>query len=246
MLFSDNRNTIYVYNDVGVSDESLKQTILTFKKFSKKYTVKTINAEQIKNCDWTHKAALFIIPGGADVHYAKKLNGKGNEVIKKYVQEGGRFLGICAGAYYASSYVEFDKGGELEVLGERELRFFPGKAIGPILAPYDYKTNKGARAAKIITTFKDIPQVTIFYNGGGYFKDAEKYPNTTVIATYENNLPAIIMVNLGNGKVLLSGVHLEYDPYELNLNDKHLKSISSDLISGNKSRYKLINVVLTK
>jgi glutamine amidotransferase-like uncharacterized protein len=111
---------------------------------------------------------------------------------------------------------------------------------------YNITINKGVRAAKIITTFKEIPQVTIFYNGGGYFKDVEKYPNTTVIATYENNLPAIIMVNLGNGKVLLSGVHLEYDTHELNLNNKHLKSISSDLISGNKSRYKLINVVLTK
>jgi biotin--protein ligase len=231
------KQTIYIYDDVGVGDESLKQMILTLKNFSKKYTVKTINAEQIKNCDWTENAALFVIPGGADLHYAKKLNGSGNEVIKKYIQNGGRFLGICAGSYYASSYVEF---------GRRELSIFPGKVIGPILAPYDYKSNKGARAAKIKTNFSEIPQTTVFYNGGGYFADAEKYSKTEIIATYENNLPAIIIINYGNGKTLLSGVHLEYDPYEINLNNEHLKSISSDLISGNKSRCKLINIVLTK
>jgi glutamine amidotransferase-like uncharacterized protein len=86
----------------------------------------------------------------------------------------------------------------------------------------------------------------IFYNGGGYFEDAEKYSKTEIIATYENNLPAIIMVNYGYGKALLSGVHFEYNPHELNLNDENLQSIFSDLINDNKSRAKLIDVILTK
>lgn len=236
---------IYIYNDIGVSDESISETIATFKQFTK-YKVKTINGKEVKNGMWTSNAALFVMPGGADLPYAEKLNGKGNEIIKKYVRDGGMFLGICAGSYYASSYVEFDKGGKLEVVGERELGLFPGKTIGPILAPYDYKTKSGARAANIITTFDDIPQATVFYNGGGYFEDAEKYSNTQVLATYKNNLPAIIMVDYGYGKALLSGLHFEYNPYNLNLNDENLKSICTDLIKENKSRIKLLNVMLFK
>ena len=54
----------------------------------------------------------------------------GNERIREYVSKGGKYLGICAGGYYASSYVEFEKSTTLEVLGDRELSFFPGKAIG--------------------------------------------------------------------------------------------------------------------
>ena len=189
--FAHEKNTVYIYHDEGVSEESLTQTIATFETLLTKYAIKTINAEQVKSRVWTQDAALFVMPGGADLPYTKKLNGKGNDIIKRYVKDGGAFLGICAGSYYASSYVEFDKNGPLEVLGNRELSFFKGRAVGPILAPYDYKTQSGARAAKIRTILTDV---TVFYNCGGFFENAESYPNTKVIATYENNLPAIIFV----------------------------------------------------
>lgn len=236
LAFSKERDTVYVYQDEGVSKDSSKQTILSFQRLIKKYAVTTINAQKVKEGVWTKNAILFVMPGGADLPYVRKLNGKGNEVIKKYVTNGGSFLGICAGAYYGSSYVEFDKNGPLEVLGSRELSFFKGGAIGPILAPYDYKTQSGSRAATIHTTLPDVTKTIVFYNGGGFFKNAEQYPNTKVIATYENNLPAIILINYGKGKVLLSGVHFEYAPSLLNSKDQHIQKIIEPLSKGNDLR----------
>ena len=234
--FSQKENTVYVYQDEGVSEESLKQTILTFQRLIKKYAVVTINAKQVKEGVWTKNAILFVMPGGADLPYVTKLNGQGNEVIKQYVTNGGSFLGICAGSYYGSSYVEFDKNGPLEVLGDRELGFFKGSAIGPILAPYDYKTQSGSRAAAIHTTLPNVTRTMVFYNGGGFFENAEQYPNTKVIGTYDNNLPAIILINYGKGKVLLSGVHFEYDPSLLNSKDQHIQKIIEPLREGNDLR----------
>jgi glutamine amidotransferase-like uncharacterized protein len=234
--FSHEKNTIYIYHDEGVSEESLNQTILAFKNLQKKYNVTTINSEQVKAGIWTENAILFIIPGGADLPYVKKLNGKGNDIIKKYVMGGGSFLGICAGAFYGSSYVEFDKNGPLEVLGNRELGFFKGKSIGPILAPYDYKTQSSSRAATIYTTLSNIPEAVVFYNGGGFFEHANQYQNTEIIANYENNLPAIILINYGAGKVLLSAVHFEYDPNLLDNNDPYIQKIITPLHQNNDSR----------
>lgn len=245
LLSAYEKNTIYVYNDLGVSEESLTHTISKFnEKMDKKLSIKKLTAQEVIKGDWTKNAILFVMPGGADLPYVEKLNGKGNRVIKKYVNSGGSFLGICAGSYYASSYVEFDKNGELEVLGDRELKFFTGKAIGPILASYDYKTSSGSRAARIKTIFNNVPNVRVYYNGGGYFENASNAPNTQVIATYENNLPAIILIAYGKGKVLLSGVHFEYEPSLLDSNDPYLKEIIPALDKSRSSRDILFNQLI--
>ena len=79
--FSQESDTVYVYQDEGVSEESLKQTILSFQRLIKKYAVTTINAQKVKEGVWTKNAILFVMPGGADLPYVKKLNGKGKVLL---------------------------------------------------------------------------------------------------------------------------------------------------------------------
>ena len=229
---------IYIYNDEGVSQESLKHTIHSF---SKDYSIKTIDAEELKQGNWTKDADLFIMPGGADVPYAKKLNGKGNQIIKNYVKNGGSFLGICAGAYYAAGFVEFDKGGELEVIGPRELQFFPGKAIGPALAKYDYQTNSGARSANITIDNKDVG---IYFNGGAYFDKTDQMKDIIVIGKYDIDKPAIIYTKYGSGSVVLSGVHFEYDAVLFDKNDKYIVDLLPNLLASDQDRLELMKKIL--
>jgi glutamine amidotransferase-like uncharacterized protein len=241
------RRFIYIYQDDGVSPQSFYQTVSTFTKFlGSKYSVMAINSQEIKQGDWAEKAVLLVMPGGADIPYLRCLKGIGNKKIKEYVDAGGAFMGICAGSYYGSGYVEFDKNGPLEVLGERELKFFQGKAIGPILAPYDYKIQTGCRAAVLSTAFEDTPEIAVYYNGGGFFENAEKFPHTEVIARYENKLPAIIKVDYGRGKVILSGVHFEFDPYTLDPKDPYIQKILQSLIQSDYSRQIFINHLIEK
>jgi|LauGreDrversion4_2_1035121.scaffolds.fasta_scaffold212021_2 glutamine amidotransferase-like uncharacterized protein len=240
VLFSINvsfafpKKVIYIYNDLGVSESSIEHTIYTLKHLiPEDYRINLITSEEIKKNNWVDEAALLIMPGGADIPYAQKLNGDGNRIIKEYIKNGGSYLGICAGAYYGSGFIEFDKNGPLEVVGKRELSFFKGKAIGPVIAEYDYKTNSGVRAPQIKTPLLGNKDIFIYYNGGPYFSDPESYSYVTVLARYQDpnapNLPAILGINYGEGKVILSGVHFEYstdiiDKKDIYIN-KHLPKL---------------------
>ncbi len=111
--------------------EGLRQTALTFGE------VEHVSAKDLIHKNWERDAAALIIPGGADIPYMKRLRGQGNLKIRVYVENGGVYIGICAGAYYAGERVEFALNTSQEVNQERELQFFPGIVRGPILAPFD-------------------------------------------------------------------------------------------------------------
>jgi glutamine amidotransferase-like uncharacterized protein len=55
--------------------------------------------------------------GGFDLGYEKMLGARGVEIVRELVSQGGFYLGICAGAYFATDFVQFDLNGPLQVLG---------------------------------------------------------------------------------------------------------------------------------
>jgi len=55
----------------------------------------------------------------------------------------GSFLGICAGGYYGSKFVEYQMGKVDEIKGERELEFFPGIARGPVFGVHPQGKQQG-------------------------------------------------------------------------------------------------------
>ena len=115
--------------------------------------VETTTAEKIISTNLSNHCCLLIMPGGRDLPYVKKLQGKGNKNISDFVRNGGSYLGICAGAYYGCSSVQFAKGDPLlEVIGPRELALFPGVSQGPVFAGFGYDSNEGAMAADIQLT----------------------------------------------------------------------------------------------
>lgn len=111
------------------------------------------------------------MPGGRSRAFEEALHPAGVRVVREFVSaRGGLYVGVCAGSYFGASAYAFDRGGPLEVLepareqvaqaeAEAEgkerseqmreshlLCFHPGCATGPVLAPYDYASNKGARS----------------------------------------------------------------------------------------------------
>lgn len=245
--------TIYIYAGPGTSKTSLTQTACAIKPcLGSKYQLEYISSEQIINDNWEAQAALLIIPGGADIPYTEALNGAGNQKIRSYVEKGGAYLGICAGSYYAGKYVDFAKGTDLEVLGDRELSFFPGVVRGPFLATYDYKSESGARAAKIVwnesSAFPKDTNFFVYCNGGGYFVDAQKYHQTAVLVSYDvgKEFAAIIECQVGFGKAILSGVHFEYDPFTLDGDDAYLQRFTPILKENNTKRLELVNHLLQR
>lgn len=203
-----------------------------------KYQIKTISALELKSGTWINNAVLFIMPGGADIYYKRKLNGLGNKIISQYIADGGKYLGICAGAYYGSSEIEFGVGTKLEIIEKRELKLFNGKAIGPLFNKYSYQDNSDA--TPVLIEVDGIGGFHTFFNGGCYFSDGDY----KLVASYrEVNLPAIISVKDDN--VILSGVHFEYDPATLDYNDIYLSKVAVRLLPVEDLRHKLINYIFT-
>lgn len=197
---------IVIYQDEGVGKFGLK----CLQKFFKGHDVWLANAEAIIDGRVFGLADLFVMPGGADLPYCKKLNGTGNANIRNYVEEGGTYLGICAGAYYACRAIEFHKGRSDEICGARELAFTSAIAYGslPELAPYYDLTLTSATAADIILSDGSI--VPAFYHGGPSFRTSGS--EELIHARYAGitgNPPAVIEQEFGEGHVILTGVHLE-------------------------------------
>lgn len=252
--FALQKNTVFVYDDIGVSKKSLAQTLFTLTHLlSPTIQVKTINANEVKNTDWQKDALLFVMPGGADLPYQQALHGKGNQNIRHFVESGGAYLGICAGGYYGSQKVVFAPGTSMEVIGDRELALYPATAYGPTFGDFDYTSYAGARAATIYWTshdaFKKGTAFKVYYNGGGYFSDTHPPADGIILARYQNasgKPPAIVMRHVGTGIVILSGVHFEYDYSLLNDHDAFLKPIIQSLKTNQAQRWALAKEILHK
>ncbi|CDS01890.1 hypothetical protein, partial [Sporisorium scitamineum] len=247
---------VLVYSGPGVSTSALYHTLKTLRTLLTTYDVKTVDARALALDPWQKGTALVVIPGGRDLPYVSELSrpysrntDSGNAAsaertasreIRSYVESGGNFLGICAGAYYSSAHCSFEKGTRMEVDGARPfLRFFPGVCQGTVYPGFVYETDKGARIVDIERS-AEKDQWRCHYNGGGAFMEADKFAGqgVEVLARYAQVQPdelrldidlngastteqrvrrpdcagqaAVVLSSVGAGKALLFGTHPEF------------------------------------
>ncbi|KAI8052146.1 biotin-protein ligase [Syncephalis plumigaleata] len=221
---------VLVYDGPGVSPHSLHQTLRTLQAvLGTRYSVQKVNATALGHEPWEPTAAMLVVPGGRDKPYQELLHPAANARIRSYVAQGGRYLGLCAGGYYAGASVEFELNTPLEVNEKRELVFFPGVVRGCTYPGFVYDSEAGARAVPLqleATSSKALANIInvsepiyVYYNGGGFFVDAERMPNVQIIARYPEGQASIVLSQVGNGKALLTGVHPEFDGMLLNEHD---------------------------
>ncbi|POR32168.1 Biotin--protein ligase [Tolypocladium paradoxum] len=211
----------------GTSAESVRQCLYTLRRLlSPNYAVIPVTESAILKEPWAPTCALLVVPGGADLGYCRVLNGEGNRRITDYVRRGGAYLGLCAGGYYGSGRCEFEVGNRpLEVIGSRELAFFPGTCRGGAFKGFEYRSERGARAAVLRVATgaftEQVPETfASYYNGGGVFVDAGsiKGRKIEVLASYDGELDvdggdgkaAVLLCHIGDGKAMLSGPHPEF------------------------------------
>lgn len=170
---------------------------------------------------------MLVFPGGADLGYCRTLNGEGNRRITQFVERGGSFLGFCAGGYYGSKRCEFEVGDKkMEVVGARELAFYPGTCRGGAFPGFVYHSEVGARAVELNVPSTARVGTTMpanfhsYYNGGGVFVDAPKYQDrgVEILASFTEKLnvdsgdgaAAVVYCKAGEGAAILTGPHPEY------------------------------------
>jgi glutamine amidotransferase-like uncharacterized protein len=164
--------------------------------------------EKLKDFD------LIILPGGSGSKICNTLGQQCIEDLKKYVEQGGNLLGVCAGAYAVSSGYEWsisminyelvDKKNAHR--GEKQMSF-----------------NMTADGKKLLKIKEDVLD-SIYYHNGPVWKifDSNIENTAKVLATFSEDIyaemgnageaqgtPAIIYEKFGIGKVIAISPHFE-------------------------------------
>ncbi|OWF35586.1 biotin--protein ligase-like [Mizuhopecten yessoensis] len=250
---------VYVYNGYGSDELHVSRMVDHLRaRLHSSYVVDTIGADDVKAGAWANDAALFMMPGGFDLGYNHSLGDEGATEIRKYVNDGGSYLGQGAGSYFACDRIEFDINGLDQVVGDRPLKFYPGVCTGPVYSPYSYHDYSSARAAPI--NFRFIPStpgvdvhvesinMRAYYNGGNTFDIPMADENTRCVTlgsfSEKNDDPAIVKCNTYQGLAVLTSVHLEFGASHLNSNDEYLGNVQQELREHESSRLRVFDFLL--
>jgi glutamine amidotransferase-like uncharacterized protein len=140
------------------------------------------------------KADLYVQPGGdGSLNQAYAALESDAAEIRQFVDSGGRYLGICMGAYLAGSGPGFD--------------LLPGDSG-------QYISSDGASVTDASSTVVEVnwrgQSRFMFFQDGSYFTLDGAQPGTTVFAHYSSNGEIAAMVSpYGDGRVAVSGPHPE-------------------------------------
>ena len=223
---------------------SLQTNCITTETQQQPYLVEMTTSDEIIQGQWTNTCNLLVMPGGRDLPYVASLQGRGNKAIKTFVQGGGSYLGICAGGYYAASFVEFAKGDPvLEVVGLRELKFFPGTAQGPMFPGFEYDSNAGAKAAAMLlsqhgsrlvaevwstTVAAELTEpFPVFYNGGCRFipkNQLQQKAQTAIEQPSNNSFEVLATYNTENASGQAAIIACRFGKGKVILSGVHLES----------------------
>ncbi|EFC42943.1 predicted protein [Naegleria gruberi] len=147
--------------------------------------------------------SLVVIPGGTAKKQAKDLGSEGLAIIKKFVSDGGSYLGICAGGYLACF-------SELKLLENVEF-ILPKKKS-------NFKGNIKVSLSKQTEDSMENSEATVYYQNGPVFNVGND-SNISILATIVESgeiewpdmigKPCVVYGRSGRGKVLLMGPHFE-------------------------------------
>lgn len=89
------KGRVAVYSDEGASPWCVECTCRMLAR--RGYTHVQLSGDDVLAGGWSSECVGIVFPGGRDTPYHDKLHGTGNRVIRKFVEQGGWYLGLCAG-----------------------------------------------------------------------------------------------------------------------------------------------------
>jgi len=179
--------TILLFNGSGTSpnDVAAIEKILNENDFS----YATANSQQLNEMSESRLRAyrLLIVPGGNFEQIGNGLTSSATANVRNAVHSGLNYLGICAGAFFAGKAPY----NGLNLTSGVKFNFYALE-------------DQGVRKAAVAITIAGSPALTHYWEDG---------PQLTgwgdVVAKYPDGTPAIVEGNVGDGWVILSGIHPE-------------------------------------
>ena len=157
---------------------------------------------------------LLLVPGGSSQLQCEGLGEEGKEEVRKFVRNGGAYVGVCAGFHCTLNRKE------RIALMPFEYREGAGGAGGPVLVDF---SKRGAEVLGIAPGRRRVK-----YSKGPICKPGAPWEHgkAEVLAVYKTtispigrpggdflNAPAVIFGNYGKGKVIATSFHPEADTF---------------------------------
>jgi len=207
---------VLVFNGPGIcplSRDDLVDSLRT--ALDSQYWVGTIDHEGLLVEDWTNSCALLVFP-----HCTRRQPYDALDVdlptirrIRQFVVDGGSFLGICGGAYFASKTAEWYG----NKWGSANLAFWPWLSEGPYLQggaqthEFTLPFLIGEYAANGRQENNPAPYCDLHYHHGGAFIPQGDCDSTqfTLMGRYSTKMSAGVTCTVGAGSAVLWHARLE-------------------------------------
>ncbi len=194
---------------------SWAENVNILKEFFDSYAIEyvLVDEQYVIEPGLNEQTEIIIFPGGGAADYRYEISN--HDSIRNFVENGGLFIGFCAGAYYAADIFIWE-GTEYNY----PLELFSGSSVGPLTGQIGW----GEQA--LLKLNPDHPanesfdhELDIYYFDGPYFipHDSDEVDAGTIkiLAHYDvNDQPAVIAGRFGEGGYLLFGPHPEMDDHE--------------------------------
>lgn len=208
LSFNLQSQQVLIYSDDGAWEDG----VIALEHFfdNQNVTHTRLYATDLNTDVWNKDALAIVFPGGYSYNYQLAISLVAIDEIRSYVAKGGGYIGICAGAYFASKTVAWE-----EENYPYELALFDGTAFGSLsyIAPWpNYAmTDIALNPNNPINTDKPAKNTVIYYGGPIFTPNAGVEIDTIATWNSAENTPAIINFEYEKGKVLLIGPHLEIE-----------------------------------
>lgn len=195
---------VAIYTGAGTWDDG----IVAFENFLdwKGITWGEVGYKDINNGALSGYDVVYF-PGGDAYQYKKWVD---EPYVQTFVNNGGGYLGICAGAYFACDRIDWE-GDTYEYYLDLYMGIGYG-AIDPIVPWADYDMSwYTMNLANPLCQWEPSQQYGMYYGGPAFYPDAGQ--SQDVICTYDEyyNDAAAINFEYGSGHVALFGPHFEIE-----------------------------------
>ena len=200
--------TVALYSDNGCWEDSVTALERMFEWMG--YEATLITAKEI-NDQSLDEFSLLCVSGGDMYQYAQDISPTGKQHIRDFVSNGGGYIGICAGAYFASEKVYW-QGRRLPMT---PLALFQGASEGPIDAIVPYP-EYGMCQVNFVDATHPITQsesdsAWILYYWGPALRPNDD-ANVEILAAYNGiDQPVAVASEYGIGRIFLIGTHPEIE-----------------------------------